>query len=84
MTTLIKFALLTVALLMAAPRVRADDPPTNENPPAWRFALSPVAGVDRNELRRPAGPHRLCRTTCDGGRSKISSSTSKFTTSNAI
>ncbi|MDZ4197702.1 MAG: hypothetical protein U1E27_00290 [Kiritimatiellia bacterium] len=49
--------LLTLAALCAAPRIRAEDPTATENAqPAWRIALSPMAGVDRNDLRRPAGP----------------------------
>jgi len=48
-------ALLMLAVLLAAPRPRADEPPAKEHPPAWRFALSPLAGADRNDLRRPMG-----------------------------
>lgn len=42
-------ALLTVAPLLTIIPLRA------EQPSEWRFALSPLAGTDRNELRRPTG-----------------------------
>ncbi len=55
MTLLNKIALLTLTALLSAPLARADEPPAKEDPPAWCFVLSPLAGTDRNDLRRPMG-----------------------------
>lgn len=50
-----KYALLMFAAVSVAPSLRGEDPSAAKTPPAWRFVVSPMAGADRNVLRRPMG-----------------------------